>query len=85
MQVPNPVWQPVPQWPVVEPQYEYCEQQLPNEDPWQVVLPVPPQIPSVETFRAAAVATGLAVVAEEPHVPKPDWQPLPQWSDVAPQ
>ena len=74
----------MPQWPVVEPQYEYCEQHSPNEDPLQVVLPAPPQVPSVETFRAAAVAAALVGAAEEPHVPKPDWQPLPQWSEEAP-
>ena len=71
---------------MVEPHQPYGEQQLPKEEPWQVKPPVPAQVPSVETFLAAAeVAAGLVVVGlaafeadEEPHVPKPVWQPVPQ-------
>lgn len=81
--------QPVPQWPVVVPHHPYCEQQFPNEDPWQVKPPVPAQVPSVETFLVVVVAVGVAalvVVApdEEPQVPNADWQLVPQWSVVLP-
>jgi hypothetical protein len=66
----------VPQWPKVE--------------PWQVCLPVPPQLPSVETFLAAAevaaawaevaLVVGVAALeAEAPlQVPKAELQPVPQ-------
>src|SRR5690242_10564486 len=101
-QVPKPDWQPVPQWPVVAPHHEYCEQQFPYDDPLQVKPEVPAQVPSVETFLAAAeVAAALVEVALVevagftvlvaalvgtapllPQLPKPAWQPVPQWSVV---
>lgn len=87
----------MPQWPVVDPHQPYCEQQLPKVEPWQVKPPVPAQVPSVETFLAAAeVAAALvevalvvgvaALEAEAPlQVPKAVLQPVPQWSTLEPQ
>jgi hypothetical protein len=56
---------------------------------------VPAHEPSVETLPAAAEATGaLAEVAAlvlvaatplAPQLPKPDWQPVPQYAEVEPQ
>jgi hypothetical protein len=93
-QVPKAVLQPVPQWSVVEPQYPYCEQQLPKEEPVQVWPAVPAHIPSVETLPPAGVE-GVAGLADEaagavdvaaleltaplpPQLPKALWQPVPQ-------
>lgn len=54
----------MPQWSVVAPHHEYCEQQFPYDDPLQVKPEVPAQVPSVETFLAAAeVAAALVEVA----------------------
>jgi hypothetical protein len=61
LHVPKPVWQPVPQCPVVEPQKLYWEQQSPKVEPRQVVLPVPPQVPSVETLAVEAGAADVLV------------------------
>lgn len=47
--VPNAELQPVPQWAVEDPHHPYFEQQLPNEEPWQVKPFVPPQVASLET------------------------------------
>jgi hypothetical protein len=37
LHLPNPGWQPVPQYALELPQYEYCEQQSPNFPPEQVI------------------------------------------------
>lgn len=79
---------------MVDPHQPYWEQQFPNEDPLQVNLEVPPQVPSVETLPAAvAEGAGLVVVVAAlvvealvvvgaapllPQLPRPDWQPVPQ-------
>jgi hypothetical protein len=63
-QVPKAVLQPVPQWSVVEPQYPYCEQQLPKAEPLQVWPVVPAQLPSVETLPPAD-GEGVAALVEE--------------------
>ena len=59
------------------------EQQLPKVEPVQVWPVVPPHEPSVEALRvdeaAAPEDVPVAVPDEEPvHVPKADWQPVPQ-------
>jgi hypothetical protein len=58
----------------VLPQKPPLEQHVPNVEPLQVLLFLVPQTPSVE-------------MAPEPvpQVPKPLWQPAPQWSLVLPQ
>lgn len=77
-QVPYDLLQPVPQCPVVEPHHPYCEQQLPNVEPWQVRPAVPAHVPSVETLEvevgvAAFVVVVLVGAAELPEqVPKVD-------------
>jgi hypothetical protein len=92
-QVPKAALQLVPQWSVVEPQYPYCEQQLPKVDPVQVWPAVPAHIPSVETLPPAG-AEGVAGLVDEaagadvagleltaplpPQLPKALWQPVPQ-------
>jgi hypothetical protein len=61
-QIPNKALQPVLQWSTVEPHQPYCEQQFPNEDPLQMNLEVPPQVPSFETT-PVGVETGPVEVA----------------------
>lgn len=46
--VPDPGWHPVPQYVESLPQYPYCEQQLPNVDPRQVIVLL--QEPSILTL-----------------------------------
>ena len=60
MQVPDPLWQPEPQCPEVDPHHPYCEQQFPNEEPLQVKPFVPPQLPSVDTALLLSGAAGEA-------------------------
>jgi hypothetical protein len=74
----------------------YWEQQLPKVEPWQVCLPVPAQVPSVETLLAGEVAVaaadvltvevaGLAVevaALEEETAPLPPQLPNPDWQPV---
>lgn len=40
--------------------WTYCEQQLPNEEPWQVFPCVPPHVPSVDTALLAKGEAGEA-------------------------
>jgi hypothetical protein len=79
---------PVPQWPVVVPQYPNCEQHVPKVEPAHVKPLFPAQVPSVETFLvgAAEVAAALAVeaAAVPGHVPKDALHPAAQWSAVLP-
>lgn len=50
---------------MVDPHQLYCEQQFPKVEPLQVALPVPPQVPSVETLEVEeAVATADVLDAE---------------------
>lgn len=58
-------------------------QQFPKVLPRQVYLFVPPQVASVVTL---PVDEGVAAFVEvaEPHVPKADWQPVPQYAEVEP-
>jgi len=64
--LPNPAWQPVPQWPSVLPQYPYWEQHSPWAKPRQVKPDVPPQVLSVET------AVGVAADPLDVALPVPD-------------
>lgn len=70
-QVPNPAWQPAPRWAAVPPQKPLDEQQSPYSDPVQT-LPLAPHWPSD------------VVLPVLTHVPKPGWQPAPQWAGVEP-
>jgi hypothetical protein len=45
---------------------------------------VPAHVPSVDTFLVPVGAGAVVVVPEVPHVPKPDWQPVPQYAEVEP-
>lgn len=72
--VPKPLWHPAPQWSAVLPQKPLREQQLPNVDPLHV-FPLLPHRPSVETPPEPTAV----------HVPKPLWQPVPQWDVDVPQ
>lgn len=65
---------PWPQWFAVLPQKPPPEQHLPKVDPSHVLPFLDPQAPSVEMLPAPLS-----------HVPKPLWQPAPQWSPVLPQ
>jgi hypothetical protein len=60
VQVPNAELQLAPQWSLELPHHPYCEQQLPNEEPWQVKPFDPPQLPSVETALLSSGAAGEA-------------------------
>ena len=75
----------------------YWEQQLPKVEPWQVCLPVPAQVPSVETLLAeevaeaaadvlavevAALAVELAALVEEETALLLPQLPKPDWQPV---
>jgi hypothetical protein len=62
-QFPDPAWQPLPQYAVVDPHHPLLEQQLPKLDPKQVKPVVPPQVASVETF-----FVGVEAAAEDERV-----------------
>jgi len=65
-QVPKADWQPVPQWPSVDPHQPYCEQQFPKVEPWHVAPPLElPQVPSVETLAVDDGAAELETRVEE--------------------
>lgn len=78
-QAPNPGWQPLAALQCASelPHQPPDEQQAPNVDPRHVLLlpPALPHMPSVLMESSTPV----------PHVPKPDWQPLPQCAAVSPQ
>ena len=77
---PNPAWQPVPQYALPPPQYEYCEQQSPYFPPEQVIPAgeAPYRLPQralVVTLTFAPVAEGAvdeAVLVEVEVLPRLD-------------
>jgi hypothetical protein len=49
---------------VVVPHQPYCEQQVPKDEPVQVKLVVPPQVPSVDTFKVELAAVDVLVFVD---------------------
>lgn len=98
-QVPKAALHDEPQWSPVDPHQPYWLQHEPYEEPAQVNPLAPAQVPSVETLPPGAEEGAAALVDVaglgvgeaaleltmlEPQLPKPDWQPDPQYSDVVP-
>jgi hypothetical protein len=64
VQVPNPFWQPVPQYDAVLPHHPELLQQFPNVEPWHVSPLVPPQVASVVTCLVAVAGTEVEALVE---------------------